>query len=309
MMELPFNVWYDVTTLAQLIAASRLEKAYKLEGKLEYQELPISIETDKGSKRHWKDPSSGEEGTTMMKYPYGYIRGTLGTDGDEVDVFVGPLENDKVFVITQTKAPDFKEIDEQKVMLGFASASAAKKAYLEHYNDSRFFHSIKELSMDSFKEKLKTHRGKLIKHLLASSISANIQGEGDRMACDHPKDESCKECDDPKEMLKALTSRMLSMVERPAPPQEEVPTAEDQVEVPLRGPEVARALHVDRRFEPPSVPVVSIKPQFPTTSVTVPDALTSCNSCGYTHKSLNECPRCTQLRDMNSRVSQPIWRR
>lgn len=301
--------------IPQPTAMVRMEKAYKLEGKLEYQGLPISIETDKGSKRHWYDPHSGEKGTTTMKYPYGYIRGTLGVDGDEVDVYVGPnKESDKVFVITQTKKPEFKEIDEQKVMLGFNTASEAKNAYLHHYNDPRFFHSVKELSMDEFKEKLKTHKGKLIKHLLASNISAKIQNEGDRMACDHDEDEVCKKCEGPKDILKALTARMLAMSSNAQARMNVKEVIEDDpmletVEVTPIGPGVARALHVDRPFEPPSVPVVSIRPQIQVTSLTTPDPMTSCVSCGYVHKSLNECPRCSQLRESNARTSQPIWRR
>lgn len=288
--------------------------SYKLEGKINYQGLPISIETDKGSKRYWSDPHSGEKGTTTMKYPYGYIRGTLGVDGDEVDVFVGPKDTDKVFVITQTKKPDFEEIDEQKVMLGFDSASSAKKAYLDHYNDSRFFHSIKELAMAEFKAKLKSHKGKLIKHLFIDDISASIQSKGDLMDCDHDKNETCKDCkkEDANSLLKALTARMLSIAKRH---REEAPLVEPDPdpmvqtqEVRLLGPAVAQALHVSRPHEPPAVPVVHLQTP-PSNPVNTPDLMTSCNSCGYVHKSLNECPRCSSLRELNSRVSTPIWRR
>ncbi len=98
-----------------------------------------------------------------MKYAYGYVRGTLGTDGDEVDVYIGPNEkSDKVFVVTQMKTPEFKEVDEQKCMLGFNSAKDAKKAYIDQYDNPKFFGSMKEMSLDDFKEKLKT-KGKLIK--------------------------------------------------------------------------------------------------------------------------------------------------
>lgn len=292
--------------------------SYKLEGKIDYQGLPISVETDIGSKRHWYDPNSGEKGTTTMKYPYGYIRGTLGIDGDEVDVYVGPKDTDKVFVITQLKKPEFKEIDEQKVMLGFDSAASAKKAYLDHYNDPKFFHSIKELTMDEFKAKLKSHKGKLIKHLFTSDISASIQGKGDQMSCNHSKDETCKYCkkDDATSLLKALTSRMLSVVKRgrekaqlEAAP---VVISDDPMlqiqEVKLLGPAVARALHVDRPHEPPSVPVVHLQTP-PSTPVNTPDLMTSCGGCGYVHKSLNECPRCSSLREMHTHTSKPIWRR
>ena len=128
-----------------------LNKARKLHGRLEFQGLQISIENRKGSKRYWHDESTGERGATTMLYPYGYVRGTEGTDGDHVDVFVGPNKTVKrVFVITQMKKPKFDEVDEFKCMLGFRSAATAKRAYLRHYNDRRFFGAMKALSMRDF---------------------------------------------------------------------------------------------------------------------------------------------------------------
>lgn len=150
--------------------------AYKLQGKIDFQGLPIAVENRRGSKRYWTDESTGETGSTTMKHPYGYVRGTLGTDGDEVDVFVGPNKSSKkVFVVTQNKKPEsgmagthpWVETDEQKVMLGFDSAKEAQEAYLDHYDDTRFFGRMIELTMDSFKERLTTHRGKLIKGKMA----------------------------------------------------------------------------------------------------------------------------------------------
>lgn len=137
---------------------------HKLHYKTEFQGLPISVENRKGSNRYWYDPNSDTKGSTKMKYPYGYIRGTLGIDGDAVDVFIGKdKESDKVFIVTQNKAPSFKAIDEQKILLGFSSIEAAKVAYLAHYDNTKFFRNIKEMSLDDFKQKLKTHKGALIK--------------------------------------------------------------------------------------------------------------------------------------------------
>jgi len=140
---------------------------YKLHYRTEFQGLPISVENRKGSKRSWYDPHTEEEGHTKMLYPYGYIRGTIGADGDEVDVFVGNnKKSNKVFVITQKKAPDFKTNDEQKIMLGFDSEKEAKTAYAKHYDNPRFFGSIKEMSLDKFKEKVFDSKGRFIKGAL-----------------------------------------------------------------------------------------------------------------------------------------------
>ncbi len=155
--------------------------SYKLHGKTEFQGLPISVENRTGSKRYWTDDATGEKGSTTMQHPYGYVRGTLGTDGDAVDVYVGPSkDSEKVFIITQNKKPEaglagshpWVETDEQKVMLGFDSAEAAQAAYLEHYDDPRFFGSMVELTMPAFKDRLSTHRGKLIKGLNAGDQPA-----------------------------------------------------------------------------------------------------------------------------------------
>lgn len=143
----------------------------KLAYKMEFLGLPISIENRKGSNRYWYDPEMDEHRETKMEFPYGYVRGTLGLDGDEVDVFVGPnKESRKVFVITQLKRPEFKKIDEQKVMLGFTSSSQAKKAYMRHFDKPDFFDSITEMDIDEFQQKLKSRKGKLIKHFIYGDI-------------------------------------------------------------------------------------------------------------------------------------------
>lgn len=120
---------------------------------MKFQGMDISIETDKGEKRHWYDPDSKENGTTIMKYPYGYVRRTVGADGEHIDVYIGPEEEaDKVYVIHQMKKPDFKKYDEDKVMMGFESAKQAKAAYLMHYDSDKFFGSMDTMTVDEFRD-------------------------------------------------------------------------------------------------------------------------------------------------------------
>jgi hypothetical protein len=129
--------------------------AYKLQDRIVFRGLDISIENAKGSTRKWHDPHGKETGSTYMHHAYGYIRGTKGTDGDHVDVYVGPDESaPDVFIVDQMKKPDFKEFDEQKIMLGFADAPAAKAAYMKQYNDPRFFGSIRKLPFEAFAAKV-----------------------------------------------------------------------------------------------------------------------------------------------------------
>lgn len=133
-----------------------VQKSYKLHGKMVFQGMPISIENRKGSTRKWYDEGDKKHGETKMCHTYGYIRGTKGVDGDHVDVYVGPDKNAKnVFVIHQNKAPDFKEYDEDKVMLGFSSGKEAKEAYLKQYDKPGFYGGMTPMTVDEFKKKVK----------------------------------------------------------------------------------------------------------------------------------------------------------
>lgn len=309
-----------------------IAKSRKLQGNIEFQGLSIAVENKAGSVRHWRDENSGESGSTKMKYPYGYVRGTLGLDGDAVDVFVGPDKtSDKVFIITQMKKPEFKDVDEQKVMLGFNSAEEAKKAYLAHFDDTKFFGSMKEFTVEAFKQRLASHKGKLIKHLYLSAYSATLEKaiSADPQAkkgyymddtkveksCEHNKSVTCEKCNGTQsatDILKGLTSRMLSMTKRALERQakaEPLPEPEFATqEVALFGPQVAQAMHVDRPFEPPAAPVVSIPSPAQSASPLAPDFMATCGGCGYTHKSLSTCPRCDAVAATN-REATPIWRR
>lgn len=117
--------------------------------------LDIVIENPAGSVRHWTD-SDGSTGETVMKWPYGYIDGFKGSDGEDVDAYLGPEEvPDWIYVVEQMKkSSGFTEYDEQKVMLGWPTADSATSAYLEQYNDPRFFGGLSVLSREDFIAKL-----------------------------------------------------------------------------------------------------------------------------------------------------------
>lgn len=125
-------------------------KAHKLDGKTVFQGLPISIENKVGSTRSGTKPD-GSSWSVVMPFDYGYIRGTVGEDGDHVDCFIGPVADAKfAYVIHQTKQ-DSDKYDEDKVMLGFKSAEAAKKAYSSAYDDGKgLMSSMTVLPMSTF---------------------------------------------------------------------------------------------------------------------------------------------------------------
>lgn len=128
----------------------------KLAKRIRWNGLDISVENAKGSTRSWYDPDNDEHGTTTMLYDYGYVRGSIGADGDHVDVFVGPDPNaSEVYIVDQMKRPEFESFDEQKVMLGFPSIETARTAYLKHYNDKRFLGSIRAMGRDEFCRKVR----------------------------------------------------------------------------------------------------------------------------------------------------------
>ena len=103
-------------------------------GHVQVGKFDITIEQPQGSIRKGTD-ANGKAWESKMHNTYGYIRGTVGVDGDHIDVF---LSNDidgwdgrKVYVVDQYN-PD-GSFDEHKVMLGFNDMDKAKSDYLANY--------------------------------------------------------------------------------------------------------------------------------------------------------------------------------
>jgi len=275
--------------------------AYKLAYKLDFQSLPISIENGKGSSRHWTDEATGEKGSTKMEYPYGYVRGTLGTDGDAVDVFIGPdKKSQKVFIVTQMKAPKFTEVDEQKCMLGFNSSKEAKDAYTRHYDSPKFFGSMIEVDIEEFKDKLKSQKGKLIKSLLKKYLSAKLRvdyshGDSYMNSLDMLKGLSSAMRTAKDSVEKALTSRSAVATSRKV---EEAPEATTDnifgTGVPLRDGE--RTPYVMRKS---AVDYGNYRPQVEDTE--------SCNVCKTQFKKSMGCLRCKHVNSTTE--AAPLWKR
>lgn len=122
------------------------------------QGLNITIETPKGKKRSGHDPD-GSKWSSTMAGDYGYIRGTLGADGDQIDVCIGkhPKSND-VFVIDQIDA-ETGDFDEHKVFLGYRKPKAALRDYLDSNGDGlgglRSWRMVR-MSIGDFKSWLKS---------------------------------------------------------------------------------------------------------------------------------------------------------
>lgn len=104
----------------------------------------VSIENPNGSIRRSK-PGAATPWEVEMPAHYGYIRGTVGADGDHVDIFIGPAgENGQFWVINQ-RTPDGKGFDEHKVVTGVDGATEATKLYFDSFAGGfgrRVFQSI-----------------------------------------------------------------------------------------------------------------------------------------------------------------------
>lgn len=161
------------------ITKSLTYSGHKLQGRTKLYGMNISIENKKGSYRSGVD-SDGHEWKCFMNYDYGYIRETVGTDGDHVDCYIGPAkDSNKVYVIHQNN-PVTHKYDEDKCMLCFESADAAKKAYMKQYDRPGFFGSMDILTVDEFKSYVFSHLGKRIHKsfdIVVTDITENNKSE------------------------------------------------------------------------------------------------------------------------------------
>lgn len=99
---------------------------------LEFQGIPIIIETQNGERR-------GFARLPLIGAAYGYIQGTGSAEGpqEQMDCFVGPnKDSQQVWIIDQVD-PDTRQFDEHKIMLGFDSEEEALAAYIGAFDDNR----------------------------------------------------------------------------------------------------------------------------------------------------------------------------
>lgn len=126
--------------------------------RMRWHGLEIAIECPAGTVRSGRD-RNGVEWSIRMLYPYGYIVGTMGVDGDPFDVYVGPdAAAPMVYVITTRVPGKWDQDDEQKAMIGFAGEDDARAAFLRHYTDERFLGEVRSMPADEFVEKVRGTR-------------------------------------------------------------------------------------------------------------------------------------------------------
>jgi ATP-dependent protease ClpP protease subunit len=139
-------------TKTDLTSTQKITGQYE-KGKVTLKGIPITVENPKGSVRsgYSKD---GVYWKSQLHYTYGYIDGSVGNDGDEIDIFLGPLADTEqtfwVYIINQID-PSTGIFDEHKIMFGFVNYTDAKEAYLSCYEQGwKGLGSIEQISLNGF---------------------------------------------------------------------------------------------------------------------------------------------------------------
>lgn len=117
-----------------------------------FADVPVHIEFQPGERRIIRNGAGEVVYDRVMRYPYGYIRGTKGRDGDEVDVVLGPTGLFRFIYVADMEdlGPDVKQRqDEDKVFLGFDSQADAEKAFESMY-PKRWLRGIRPLDWPEF---------------------------------------------------------------------------------------------------------------------------------------------------------------
>lgn len=116
--------------------------------------MDIAIENPRGSTRSGKR-KDGSTWSHEMSDHYGYVKRTMGADGDQVDVYIGPKqESQNVYVVDQVNQ-DSGKFDEHKAMIGFDSEQEAVAAYESNFDKGWKVGPVKAMSVDGFKSWLK----------------------------------------------------------------------------------------------------------------------------------------------------------
>lgn len=158
-------------------------KAFPFVASCTFRGIPIDIEQRKGDVREGVD-RDGTPWRVEMQAHYGEIRshargapssivaGARGLDGDRLDCYVGPDADSDLVVVIDQLVRDTGAMDEQKVMLGWASTEDAIACYRKQYDDPRFLGPYVTMTVDEFKAKIgdKTNAGKALTRALASLV-------------------------------------------------------------------------------------------------------------------------------------------
>lgn len=134
----------------------KLKENEKVENIIDFLGLKIAIEFPIGSTKKGVNKKTGEEWTRDYHHDYGYIVGSYGADGDNLDCFLCPerCEDSEIFIIQQL-TPDGSRYDEDKCMIGYASEEDAIEAFKLHCHlPDKMFGGITPMNVDAFLDQL-----------------------------------------------------------------------------------------------------------------------------------------------------------
>jgi hypothetical protein len=130
------RAWVSGVRLDSAPSASQIEAGNYPKGHIRMYGLDISIETRAGETRSGVGPD-GQPWSVVLPADYGYIRRTLGADGDHLDCYIGPnADAPLVWVVDQHDA-ETRVFDEQKVLMGFNARSQAIETYESGFSDGK----------------------------------------------------------------------------------------------------------------------------------------------------------------------------
>ena len=148
----------DASKAARNPSEAQTKAGNYVKGHVRIHGLDISIENPRGSQRHGVS-RDGKRWSVTLPAHYGYVKGSVGSDGDHVDCYIGPdPHSDRVYVVDQIDAKTGK-YDEHKCLIGFKSHDAATDAYKRAFSDGKGkdrIGAVTELSIEKFKDWLRS---------------------------------------------------------------------------------------------------------------------------------------------------------
>lgn len=147
----PEELMAEIDKLLSDTPEQPVAKSWELQNEYEFGGLPIAVENATGSIREGVD-QDGNAWQTHMLNDYGYIKGIMGADGDELDCFIGPNRGEQTAYVIHIKDPETGLYDEDKVFLGFLSGQEALDVFNRHYDDpERFYAGMTITTIDALK--------------------------------------------------------------------------------------------------------------------------------------------------------------
>jgi hypothetical protein len=124
-----------------------------------FQNIPISLEYLPGERRVIRNDAGKIVYDRILENGYGDFDGTRGSDGDPVDLILGPSEDSKLVFLIWMKdlGDDIKEReDEFKCAIGFSNFDSAQRAFCQMYNLS-FWGGCETMTMRQFRPWLRQY--------------------------------------------------------------------------------------------------------------------------------------------------------